>query len=605
MANLISELKRRNVVRVAIAYVVLGWVTMQVGDVMFSTFEAPAWVAKSLAVLILLGFPFACLFAWAFELTPDGIRRTPDARADAALPPARRHMLDRVVIGVLVAALAYFIWERQVQDPGPDTRVTDKSIAVLPFLNLSSDTEEDWFVDGLTEEILNALARTPDLIVASRTSSFQFRDTDTSVAEIGRQLGVANILEGSMRRSGDRLRVSVQLVRAEDGVQLWSETIDRNREDVIEIQQDIAFEIANALHTAMDPAALREMVSAGTTSVAAYELYLEGVSLAARGSQTGNFDYWDEAMEVFDQSIVIDPQFALSHDFRARYWVAHLPGTLASSRLDLSPAELRQRAAEAMDAAIATAHDPIRAMRFRAWKASRELRLRDAKQEIEVYLERFPADARAVELYLGIAAAMRDDDAPKRFLDDAPRIARQNVGVGSAFIQYLTFSGHTDVALAIARERLRSTFRVFDAYQAHRALLWAGEVEDASELLQEVQQSNLPPAIIALARLRQSCAEGDEQSARATFDTLMENATPDATTRFFAMQIMGRAEEAHRTLVEANLEVETLGNLLSYPYFNQSYFPQLSALLDRQRIDRRYTGGPPYACAGTEDGNSE
>ncbi|MCH8278662.1 MAG: hypothetical protein IIC12_07015 [Proteobacteria bacterium] len=245
-------------------------------------------MGKTLAALLLLGFPFACLFAWAFEMTPEGVKKTAEVDRSTSITHSTGRKLDFVIIGALVVALGYFVWERQeLGEPSVEVAL-DKSIAVLPFVNLSSDEEHEWFADGLTEEILNSLARTPDLLVASRTSSFQYKGQNTDVSEIAAALGVAHILEGSVRRSGNRLRVTAQLIRAHDGFHLWSETFDREPEDVIEIQESVAIEIANALKTAMDPEALRKMVSSGTAPVAAYEAYLEALALEGRTGESGS-----------------------------------------------------------------------------------------------------------------------------------------------------------------------------------------------------------------------------------------------------------------------------------------------------------------------------
>ena len=294
MKQFFDELKRRNVVRVGFAYLVVGWLVFQVGEVLFPTFGAPDWVFKSLILLIALGFPFALLFAWAFELTPEGIKKTEEVDASTSITPNTGKKLNYVTIAALVVALAYFIWERQsghdVVDPMPEVAAVEhqavetiaaekkgpgaRTIAVLPFVNMSSDKEQEWFADGLTEEILNSLARTPDLLVSARTSSFAYKGSSKDITEIADALGVAHVLEGSVRRSSDRIRVTAQLIRAKDGFHLWSENYDRDFADLIDIQENVAFAIASALETAMDPEALARMVSAGTASIPAYEAYL-------------------------------------------------------------------------------------------------------------------------------------------------------------------------------------------------------------------------------------------------------------------------------------------------------------------------------------------
>ena len=311
MGKFFDELKRRNVVRVGIAYLVVGWIVFQIGEVMFPTFGTPDWVFKTIILVIAVGFPFALIFAWAFELTPEGVKKTQDVNVSVSVTAATGKKLNYIIIAALVIALGYFVWERQVPTDSPAHRpdsvaepsaaieaieagesveeeASKRSIAVIPFVNMSSDKEQEWFADGLTEEILNSLARTPDLLVAARTSSFTFKGSNEDIPTIAKALGVEHILEGSVRRSGDRLRVTAQLVRASDGFHLWSENYDRNLDDLIDIQENVAIEIANALETAMNPEALARMVSSGTSSVPAFEAYLRGLAVGESTFATGD-----------------------------------------------------------------------------------------------------------------------------------------------------------------------------------------------------------------------------------------------------------------------------------------------------------------------------
>jgi TolB-like protein len=268
MSDLLDELKRRNVVRVGAAYLIVAWVLAQIADLGLENFGAPEWVIKTILFLLVLGFPLALFFAWAFELTPEGLKREKDVDRSKSITPLKDRKLDFFIIGALLVALGYFVWERQslvdevesamtpVATEAEDTSApprNERSIAVLPFVNMSSDPEQEWFADGLTEELLNALARAPDLLVAARTSSFKFKGTTEDIPTIAKALGVAHILEGSVRRGRDRLRVTAQLVRASDGFHLWSQNYDRKPDDVIAIQEELAVEIVRALDTAMDP----------------------------------------------------------------------------------------------------------------------------------------------------------------------------------------------------------------------------------------------------------------------------------------------------------------------------------------------------------------
>jgi TolB-like protein len=330
MVGFFRELKRRNVVRVGIAYVVIAWLAVEVGGVLFDTFGTPDWVLKTVIVLIAIGFPFALLFAWAFEITPEGVKKTRDVPVSASVTSSTGRKLDFVIIATLaVVALSYFIWERlsrdaaapieseQLAEAQPAELAVDpaeaeaapvnRSIAVLPFVNMSSDTEQEWFADGLTEEILNSLARTPDLLVAARTSSFGYKGSSESIPSIATELGVDHVLEGSVRKGGDRLRITAQLIRADDGFHLWSETYDRTPDDIIAIQEEIAIRIATALETAMDPEALAEMMSAGTGSVPAYEAYLLGNGAVQASQESGDVYLWLDARDAYEEAVADRP----------------------------------------------------------------------------------------------------------------------------------------------------------------------------------------------------------------------------------------------------------------------------------------------------------
>jgi len=282
MSSLFSELKRRNVVRVGIAYIVLGWVALQLGDILFDMFETPAWVGKTLAALLLLGFPFACLFAWAFEMTSEGVKKTAEVDRSTSITHSTGRKLDFVIIGTLVVALGYFVWERQELGELSVEVAIDKSIAVLPFVNMSSDEEHEWFADGLTEEILNALAQLPELLVTARTSAFSFKGQDIPVQEIAAALGVNHIVEGSVRRSGERLRVTAQLIRADDGCHLWSEQYDSTSTDTIAVQENIAEQIASVMDVVLDERKREAMKQAGLRDVEAFTLYQKGLEVYER-----------------------------------------------------------------------------------------------------------------------------------------------------------------------------------------------------------------------------------------------------------------------------------------------------------------------------------
>ncbi len=603
MANLFTELKRRNVVRVGIAYIVLGWVALQAGDILFDTFEAPAWVGKSLAALLLLGFPFACLFAWAFELTPEGVKKTAEVDRSESVTHSTGKRLNVVIIVALVGALGYFIWERQglVEVADESVAMVDRSIAVLPFVNMSSDEEQEWFADGLTEEILNSLARTPDLLVASRTSSFQYKGQNTDVSAIANALGVAHILEGSVRRGGDRLRVTAQLIRASDGFHLWSETFDRTPEDVIAIQEDVAFEIANALETAMDPVALKQMVSAGTSSVAAYEAYLEGLALEGDVGSTGNPAKWADAVRAYERATALDEKFSQAYWYQALFWVSQLRLTNIGGDLStLTDGDKQRRLHDVIDAGRESAPGPAAAAQFDALKAEVEFRFRDAIRFSETYIEAHPYDIEGLNRLVHNASVLGDQRPVVRHLEQIRRLVSDDPLALNALLNNMLFVGLEEESLALARNSVeRFPQHAFILYQSHRVYLWNGLVDEGRDLLEELLRSDFERDSLDLARLRQACAEGDVDAAGPIAAKILGAEEPDLSLSYIALQIMSRPRDAHQLLIDVKLDLQGLNGFMNYPYFNHTYFPEVTRILEAQSAERPFIDGPPYRCETT------
>jgi len=311
-----GELKRRNVIRVAIAYAVIGWVLAQIAEFAFENFGAPDWVLKSVVVVLLLGLPIAIVFAWAFEMTPEGVKREKEVDRSESITPQTGKKLDRVIIAVLVVALAWFAWDKfgsSTESAPPATTeasVSDKSVAVLPFVAMSSGPDDEFFADGMTEEILNSLAQLPELLVTARTSAFSFKGQDIPIQEIADALGVQHVVEGSVRRSGDRLRVTAQLIRANDGFHLWSETFDSTSKDMIEVQENIAEEIAVALEVVLDENKRDAMRLAGLRDVEAFTYYQKGRDLFERAhGEIPQIEGLRQANVYFEQVIERVPDY--------------------------------------------------------------------------------------------------------------------------------------------------------------------------------------------------------------------------------------------------------------------------------------------------------
>jgi len=325
--SLFAELKRRNVVRVGIAYAVIAWVVAQIAEFAFENFGAPDWVLKTVVVLLLLGLPVILVFAWAFELTPEGLKREKDVDRSQSITSQTGHKLDRTIIAVLVVALAWFAWDKfgteskpeAVAEPAPAsevqeivrTEVSEKSVAVLPFVAMSSGPDDEYFADGLTEEILNSLAQLPELLVTARTSAFSFKGQDIPIQEIAAVLGVKHVVEGSVRRSGDRLRVTAQLIRANDGFHMWSENFDSSSKDTIAVQESIAEKIASAMDVILDERKREAMKKAGLRDVEAFTLYQKGIELYEQShGEIDTIDGLRQANVYFEQVIERAPHFS-------------------------------------------------------------------------------------------------------------------------------------------------------------------------------------------------------------------------------------------------------------------------------------------------------
>lgn len=343
--SLLNELRRRNVFRVGIVYLVSAWVLIQVADTIFPYLGLPRWAVALIIGLLTIGFPVALIFAWAFELTPEGIKREKDVDRSESITHLTGRRLDFIIIAALAIAVAFFVTDKFYWS-GPakvDTRHT-ASIAVLPFVPLSSGQDDGYFADGLTEEILNALAQLPNLRVTARTSSFYFKDRNLPVDEIAARLKVAHIVEGSVRRDGDRLRITSQLIRASDGSHLWSQTYDETLSDIFAVQQDIAEKIADVLDVALDDQARQVMRNFGIRDVEAFIAYQKGIEAFDRAHEPSQDDleWLAIANEYFDKTLQALPDLIMVRLLRAdRY--THIVARIASgSRAERYPGEAQE-----------------------------------------------------------------------------------------------------------------------------------------------------------------------------------------------------------------------------------------------------------------------
>jgi len=307
MSGIYTELKRRNVFRVVIGYTLVAWILLQIADVLFPALSLPDWTVRLVAGLLVLGFPLAFFFAWAYELTPEGLKRERDVDPAESITHQTGHKLNNIVIGILAVAVVLFALDKFVWDVDQRTAAgtgVDRSIAVLPFVNMSDDKANEYFSDGISEELLNLLAQIPELRVIGRTSSFQFKNRNEDLRDIGMQLGVTNILEGSVRKADNKVRITAQLISANDGAHLWSASYDRDLDDVFRIQDEIATAVVDALR----PELLGSLVTTrdAPPSTAAYDAYLKGLY---HYRKFGRADI-ETALRYFEDALALDPYLA-------------------------------------------------------------------------------------------------------------------------------------------------------------------------------------------------------------------------------------------------------------------------------------------------------
>src|SRR5882724_4335588 len=308
--NFFGELKRRNVYKVAIAYAVVAWLLIQIATQVFPFFEVPNWAVRLVVLLLVIGFPVALILAWAFEITPEGIKRAEDVDLSQSITRRTGRKLDFLIIGVLLLVIAVFAYQRF--GPGQKVAVAtpEKSIAVLPFENRSEDKANAYFADGIQDEILTRLSKIADLKVISRTSTQHYKSAPENLPEIARQLGVAHILEGSVQKSGNAVRVNVQLIKAANDSHLWADTFDRKLTDIFSVESDVAKAIADQLRAHISGGEEQVIAARPTDNPDAYDAYLRGLAYSLKPATTPANILG--AQQYLREAVRLDPKFALS-----------------------------------------------------------------------------------------------------------------------------------------------------------------------------------------------------------------------------------------------------------------------------------------------------
>ena len=382
--NFFTELKRRNVIRMAGLYLVGAWLLVQVAGTVLPMFGAPEWLPRSIVIVLALGFIPALIFSWAFELTPHGLKRDEDVTPEESIAPQTARRMNRMITAVLVLALGYFVVDKFVLAPRREAAKSQtapganesqsianaKSIAVLPFDNLSRDPDNAFFAEGVQDEILTRLAKVADLKVISRTSTQHFKSAPDNLPQIARQLGVTNILEGSVQKSSDQVRVNVQLINALTDAHLWADTYDRKLTDIFAVESDIAKTIADTLQAKLTGSEKRAIAARPTENQEAYQLYLKGRFFWNKRTATD----LRKSIDYFQQAIAKDPNYALAYAGSAQAWLL-LPGYSGGTPNECFPqAESAAKKALSLDESSLDAHAAlamVKQLRFRFRRGDR------------------------------------------------------------------------------------------------------------------------------------------------------------------------------------------------------------------------------------------
>jgi TolB-like protein/Flp pilus assembly protein TadD len=514
--NFLAELKRRNVYKVAIAYAVVAWLLMQVASQIFPFFEIPDWAVRLVVLLLIIGFPVALILAWAFELTPEGIKRTEFAD-ELPKKSARSRTWIYVVIVAGAISVSLFFFERYTATSKQSglTELPAKSIAVLPFENLSGNPENAYFTDGIQEEILMRLAKIADLKVVSRTSTVRYKRSPDSLREIATQLGVANVLEGSVQRTADRVHVNVQLIKAASDAHLWAEAYDRKLTDIFAVESEIAKTIADTLKAKLTGSERSAIAAQPTQDTEAHQLYLKGRYLWNR--RTG--DNLKKALAYFGQAAEKDPNYALAYAGIADTCFL-IPVYGAGTPQEYLPrARAAAQKAVELDDTLAEAHTSFAYMFFFDFN-----RAQSAK-EFERAISLNPNYATAHQWYGRGLLAMEGkfDNAiaeEKRAIEIDPVSPIIGAELGTVY----TLARRYDEAIT----QLRNTAEMNpEFYWGHRFLGWAlelkGSTDEAIAEYHKAFELNDDPVVLAMIAHAEA-SMGKQNEARQILDQLTEEA---------------------------------------------------------------------------------
>jgi TolB-like protein/Flp pilus assembly protein TadD len=473
--GLFAELKRRSVFKVAAAYLVIGWLVIQVGAVVAPQLGLPAWASPMVTLLVLLGFPVALVLAWAFELTPEGFRPTEGAVGN-------KRFYASVILLTVLGIAGYWYAHRGPLDA--HDAADPRSIAVLPFVNMSGDPGNDYFSDGISEQLLNTLAQIPDLKVAARTSAFQFKGHPEDVTRIGQLLHVSHLLEGSVRRDGNQVRITAQLIDTRNGYHVWSKTYQREFTDIFAVQDDISSQIARALQATLAPTDNDPTSDAPDPAPAAYNYYLRGRALLARRGA----DNLRQAMLAFDNAIAKDPNYSAAYSGRAFATFLQLPW-----RGEVTLREVTRKALGLAQAAIHLDPDNAEAYMVRGIvEAQQPRRYAQAAADMRKALALAPGSVDVLNMYADFydftGALGKAEKLKRRAMELDPLAWVHPLNLA----QILEHQGRWSEAMELTRRAISLGGEQFARDQLIYELARTGRLEEANQVLQTLCKD--PPA---------------------------------------------------------------------------------------------------------------
>src|SRR5438552_2451448 len=517
--NFFSELKRRNVYKVAVAYAVVGWLVMQVASTIVPALHLPDAITTTVVALTLLGFPIALVLAWAFELTPEGIKRAGNVDRSARGASTNRIWVYVAVIAAVLSVGLFFVGRYNAGNTTPGhnasptrteatTAVAQKSIAVLPLLNERGDPKDEYFSDGLSEELIAALAQIRELKVIGRSSSFRFKERKEEPKTIGEKLGVATLLEGTVRKQGERVRIVAELINAADGIELWTRTFDRELKDIFAVQQEIAGAVASSLKTTLLGSEQASSANPATKNTEAHNAYLLGHYYFQRR----NLEDYRKAVSHYDEAIRLDPNYALAYAERSEAWtlIGDLTGEVKTA---WATAREDGEKAVAIAPGLAEAHAALGWVHFfTEWKFAEGL------SELKRAKELSPTNPTANDLlarvivYLGKLDEAEEQARQAVESDPLAFPAQNNLG------RVLWFEGKLDEADAIARKaaELQPTAASSRRWQV-LAAIQRGDSETALREAQLEPDESYRRFELAVAQF----ARGDRKAADAALADLI------------------------------------------------------------------------------------